>query len=106
MAQRHPNTLNPARRFGIRAGLATGATITALFGAQTLAFMDGATVANEPIQAVVTTNDTAANNFVPTYTAAPTDQPVALPTDQPAAAPQLTIVRNMVNAQSQVSAVQ
>ncbi|MCC7446151.1 MAG: hypothetical protein IT324_01985 [Anaerolineae bacterium] len=113
MAQRNPNTLSPARRFGIRAGLATGATITALLGAQTLAFMDGAIIANDPAEAVVTTNDTALNNFVPTYTATPVDQAAQAPslaTVVPAAlepaAPQLTIVRNEANTPSQVSAVQ
>lgn len=107
MAQRSPNTLSPARRFSIRVGLATGATITALLGAQTLAFMDQSTfAAAETTAPITTTADAAANAFVPTYTLAPTDQPSVQSTTLPPAAPQLTVMRNTANTQSQASAAQ
>ncbi|MEP7285570.1 MAG: hypothetical protein ABI947_07370 [Chloroflexota bacterium] len=40
MAQRTGNILNPARRMVVRLGLATGATLSVVLGAQTLALLD------------------------------------------------------------------
>jgi len=96
MSQRTGNVLNPARRMVVRLGLATGATISAILGAQTLALLDqhpAATTAPDS----ATTNTSVSGQQTATNSATavqPTVVAKVIDDNRPNAAPLIIIIRN------------
>lgn len=78
-------TLNPSRKFVVRLSIATGATLSTLIGAQTLALMDVPKTASVPT--------------------APSVQASAATATAPNAAPQIVIVRNAGSPVAPVTAI-
>ncbi len=98
-----PTSLNPARRFSVRLGLATGATLATLLGSQTLSILEtptpAATTSTEPpIPQVATTNPAVDAAAVPVLDVQ-SNSGVKAP-----AAPILVIVRNPNGSSSVIAA--
>ena len=96
--QKPVGLLNPIRKLTVRMSLATGATVAALFGAQTLAFMEAPkTVDDTPLtpQGVV---QSATQPPQPTASATMLPSATTMPSATPASsnmAPKIIIVRNV-----------